>query len=113
MSTGLFLVRRENLLVAPDHGIELAATGQRGQVTRVSLQGLVFVFGILIGHALRAAHRLQRLEQRIGNGTVAGQDARGGRFLRPGDAEEEMFGRYVFVVERRGRFERGVEDPPQ
>ena len=52
-----------NLLVAADHRIELAAPRQFGQVLGVFFQRLKFAFGILVGHALRAAHRGQRLAE--------------------------------------------------
>jgi hypothetical protein len=68
ISTGLFLVRRDkhldhaaNLLVAADHRIELARLRrQLGQIAAVFFERFVGRFGILRGHALAAAHLLQR-----------------------------------------------------
>ena len=54
-----------DLLVAADHRIELALAGQLGQVAAVSFERLVGALGILRGHALRAADRGQRLEDRV------------------------------------------------
>ena len=54
-----------NLLVAPDHGIELALARGVGEVARVLLQRLVLILRRLVGDAVRPAHRLERLEQRL------------------------------------------------
>ena len=72
ISTGLFLVRRDStwidaadLLVAADDRIELALARQLGQVAAVALERLVGAFGILVGDALGAADRGQRLEDGV------------------------------------------------
>ena len=54
-----------DLVVAADDRIELALARDVRQVAAVPLERLVFAFGILIGHALRAAHGRQRLEDRV------------------------------------------------
>ena len=54
-----------NLLVAADHRIELALARRVGEVARVALQRLVLILRRLVGDAMRAAHRLERLEQRL------------------------------------------------
>ncbi len=54
-----------NLFIAPDHRIELAAPRLLGQIDGIALQRLIFRFRILIGNPLRAAHRDQRLQNRI------------------------------------------------
>src|SRR5438067_2465104 len=99
-----------DLFIASDHRIELAAPRERGEIARVALQRLILAFGILIGHALRATHRLQRLQHRVGNDAVTREDARRGRFLLLRNGEEEVLGGDVFVLEVVGRLERGVED---
>ncbi len=70
--TGLFFVRRESTcmtrrisLSRPMTGIDLAPPRQLGQVASVFLQRLIFALGILIGHALRTSHLLQRLHQLV------------------------------------------------
>ena len=45
-----------DFFVAPDDGIELAASRLLGQIASVALERLVFCLGILIGHLLRAAN---------------------------------------------------------
>ena len=54
-----------DLLVAADDRIELALARGVGEVARVALERLVLILGILVGDAVRAAHRLERLEQRV------------------------------------------------
>ena len=54
-----------DLFVAADHGIELAAARQLSQIAAVLFQRLVFRFRILIGHALRASHLREHLENPI------------------------------------------------
>ena len=54
-----------HFFVAADHRIELALARQLGEVAAVLLQRLVLAFGILIGHALAAAHRGERLEHAL------------------------------------------------
>jgi hypothetical protein len=62
MSTGLFLVRRENLhhpadlLVPPDDRIQLAGGGQGRVVLGVLLQAREFLFGLLVLHPGTLAH---------------------------------------------------------
>ena len=52
-----------DLIVASDHRIDFSAPRQLRQIAAVFLERLIFAFGILIGHALRTAHLLQRLHQ--------------------------------------------------
>ena len=54
-----------DLLVAADHRIELALARRVGEIARVALQRLILVLRGLIGDAMRAAHGLERLEQRV------------------------------------------------
>ena len=54
-----------NLLVAADDGIELALARRLGEVARVALERLILILGRLVGDAMRAAHGLERLEQRV------------------------------------------------
>ena len=51
-----------DLLVAADDRVELALARQLGEVAAVALERLVLALGILVGDALRAADRGQRLE---------------------------------------------------
>ena len=59
------LDRAADLLVAPDHGVELPLLGKRRQVAAVLLERLVRALGVLRRDALPAADVLQRREQRV------------------------------------------------
>src|SRR4029077_8575501 len=63
-----------DLFIAADDRIELASASELREIAPVALQRLVLVFGILIAHALRATHRLQCLEKRVGHSTMPGQN---------------------------------------
>ena len=67
-----------DLVVAADDGIELAALRERGQVAAVALERLVFAFGVLIGDALAAADRRQRLEDPVARQRRPAQQPRSG-----------------------------------
>ena len=84
----------------------LRASG--GEVAPVFFQRLVFALGILVGHALRAAHLLERLhELRAGDAGLV-QDARRGD-VRVAEREEVMLGAEVFVLELAHLAFGGVE----
>ena len=106
--TGLFFVRRRedlddaaDLLVAPDHGIEPAGPGLRGQVAAVLLECRVGALGVLGRDALAAADALQRLEDGLAAGTVSLEE---GLTLAAGlgHAEQQVFRRDVLVAEAAG-----------
>ena len=59
------LDRAADLLVAPDHRVELPLLGKRRQVAAVLLECLIRALGVLRGDALPAADVLQRREQRV------------------------------------------------
>ena len=88
-----------NLFIAPDYGIELAATGLLGQIAGIPLQRLIFGFGVLVGNFLRAAHRGQRLEDGIVRCAVASQDFLCRVALELRDRQQQVFGRDIFVFE--------------
>ena len=54
-----------DLIVAADHRVELALGGGLGQVAAVALERPVLLLGVLVGHAVAAAHLGQRLEQLV------------------------------------------------
>src|SRR5205814_6184587 len=66
-----YLHHAADFLVAADHRVELAATRQLRQVLGIALQRLVFRFRILVGHALVAAYRGERLEDGIVRAAIA------------------------------------------
>ena len=65
-----------DFVVAADDRIDLAAPRQLGEVASVFFQRLIFALGILIGHALRTAHLLERLHQLVARHAGLLQQAR-------------------------------------
>ena len=98
-----------DLLVAPDHRIELAAPRQLGQVLRVFLKRLVLRLRILIRHALIAAHRRQAFEDRIVIGSKRRQQQLRAVILQAREGEQQMLGRNVIVLKLLCLFERRFE----
>ena len=74
-----------DLLVAPDDRVELPLLGQLGEVAPELLERLVGALRILRGDALRAAHLLQRLEERVPRDDV--------------EREQQVLGRDELVLE--------------
>ena len=62
-----------DLLVAADHGVDLALSGGVGEVAAELLEGLVLRLGVLVGHARAAAHRGQGLQQGLALGAALAQ----------------------------------------
>src|SRR5690606_25910508 len=98
-----------DLLVAADHGVELALARDLGEVHAILLERLVGALGVGARDARRAAHGRQRGRERVTRGPRGPQSLGGG--VRAGrDAEQEVLGRDVLVAERLGLLARGVED---
>ena len=70
---GEHLHHAADLLVPADDRIELSLPGLLGEVAGVALERLVLLLGRLVGHAVRAAHVLQRLPQVVGRDALAAQ----------------------------------------
>ena len=87
-----------NLVVAPDHRVELARRRELGQVAPVSLQRLVGRLGIRRGHALIAAHLLEHVHQLVvGESGLAQNSGSGARLVEHRD--QHVLDRDVFVLE--------------
>ena len=99
-----------NLFVPPDHGIELGAARQVGQVPRVLFQRAVGSLRILRGHALAAPHARQRLQDGLMRSALPLQQLSGGIALLPGNREEQVLRRNVFVLEPLGFVKRALQD---
>ena len=98
-----------DLLVAADDGIELALARQVGQVLGVSLERLVLLLGVGVGDALGAAHVDERLVDRLRRDAGLGENASRRARLVLGDADQEVLGRAVLVLEALGLVPRAVE----
>ena len=95
-----------DLVVAADHRVDLALAGLFGQVLAVFFERLVLAFRVLVGHALVAAHLLERLHETVaGDVRILEQPRR--RVAGFGQREEVVFGAQEFVLER-GHFLAGI-----
>jgi hypothetical protein len=100
-----------NLLVPPDHRIQLSAPGLIGEVPGEPLQRLVLPFRSLVGHPMGAAHRLQGRPQVGGGQAEPAQQLPGGAPLLLHQRNEQMLGGYVRVTQVLGLFFGTVEHP--
>ena len=99
-----------DLLVAADHGVELALARQIGQVLGITLERLVLLLGVDVRHALRAAHLDERLVDGLGGDAARGEHPAGGPRLVLGDGDQQVLGRDVLVLEPLGLVPRAVDD---
>ncbi len=77
-----------DLVVAPDHRIDLALAGRLVQVARVAVERVVLALGVGVGHALPAADALQRFQHpRLGHVLRAQRLARGALAFRERDQQ--------------------------
>ena len=88
-----------NLLVAADDGVELALARRFGEVARVALERLILILGRLVGDAMRAAHGLERLEQRVVRRARRVEQSLALGTLGVRQREQQMLGRHVLVAE--------------
>ena len=85
-----------DLLVAPDHRVELALLGRLREVGAEALQRLVLLLRRLVGHTVRAAHLRQRLQQAIARRADARQGPAGDAVLSR-ERQQQVLGRDVLV----------------
>ena len=91
-----------DLLVAPDHGVELAGAGTLGQVYGVLVESRFAALGFCGGDAFATPGLLKRLGQFLGGGPGAGQD--GSRLgFDGGEAYQQVFGGDELVPELFGQ----------
>ena len=87
-----------DLVVAPDHRVELALGRRLGQVPAVLLERLELRLGVLIGDAMRAAHLRQGLDQLIVAGAVGAQRVAGAAGVSR-QGQQDVLGRDVLVAQ--------------
>ena len=90
-----------DFVVAAYDGIEFAFAGLFDQVDAEAFEGLVFVFGVLVGDVLAFADVVHGGEEVFGGQAVDGEDFLGGAF-DVGQGEQEVFGADVVVFEGVG-----------
>ena len=93
-----------DLVVAPDHGVELALVGLLREVAAEALQRLVLLLRVHVGHAVRAADLLDGL----GDVVALGQAVDG-----VGEGEQQVLGGDVLVAELAGLALGGAQDVQQ
>src|SRR5439155_26214980 len=99
-----------DLLVAPDDGVELAASRELGQVLRVALQRLVLLLGRRIGDARGATDLLERGEERGLGEAARREESRGAALPVAYDRQEEVLAGDVVVLEVARDLLREVEE---
>jgi hypothetical protein len=90
-----------DLAVPADDRVELAVTGDRGEVDAVLLERLIRVLGVLARDPGGATHGVERGLQRLGSRPRLGQQLLGGG-LHGRDADDEVLGRHEVVTELVG-----------
>ena len=101
-----------DLGVAADHRVELAVLGRPGEVDGVLLQALVRRLRLRAGHPAVAAERGEPLAQPVRREPGVGEQRPRGR-LDGGQADQQVLGRDVVVLHRRGQVERPREHAGQ
>ncbi len=87
-----------DLVVAADDGVDPTLGGSRGEVLSVFLERCEFVFGVLVGDAVRSTHFAERAQEFLA------------RHAEPvGEGEEEVLNREVVVAEFASRSIGGVD----
>ena len=99
-----------DFFVAPDHRIELAAPCQFGQVAPVLLQRAKGGFGILRSHAVAAANRGHRLQNRVVRRALPAPAAGPRDPFGCGNRQQNMFGGNVLVFQSLRFVERALQD---
>ena len=99
-----------DLLITADHGVQLLLPGQIDQILAIFLQGVVGILGVVVGHALVAAHGSQLLQKRILLDVEGAEQLRGvlGRLIQ--QPQEHMLHTDVFVLHGLGFPGGSVQD---
>ena len=98
-----------DLLVPADHRVDLALASHVRQVAGEPLQRLVLLLGLLVGHAVRAAHALERRQEHPTVHARGSQQLPGGRALLVYQSQEQVLGRHVRVAQPLCLFIGAVE----
>ena len=97
-----------NLGIASDDRVELAPPRLGDEIAAVFFEGLVFVFGVLIGDALIAADGLQTFQDVVFADAVNLEDVF--RLAAAREGEEQVFGGDVLVTHPLGTLLSSVEN---
>ena len=105
------LDRPADLLVTPDHGVELAAARGLGEVAAVLLERLEGVLRVLVGDPLAPSHLRERAQDRIAGEARFQQDLSGAVIAARDHREQQVLGRDVLVGQGLGLGGGGLEQP--
>src|SRR5205807_8375340 len=89
----------------------LTLAGLLRQIAGVALQRLILLLRRLVGHALRAAHALERRQQRGAVDTRRGEQLLRRRALLLHEAQQDVLGGDVSVAQRLRLVVRPIEHP--
>src|SRR5882672_2172273 len=95
-----------NLLVAPNHRVQLPLARQFRQIARIPLQSLELGFWIRIRNPLGSPYGGQRLQNRLVRSPKPSQNLLRRIVLSPRRRQQQMLGRNIFVLKGVGLFER-------
>src|SRR5262249_25135055 len=93
------LHRATNLFVAPDDRVQLAGSGQLGQIAGVLGQRLILALGLRVRYALGPANLGERLRERVLAHPGVLEGAAGGTEILAEQGEQQVLARDVFVLE--------------
>ncbi len=99
-----------DLVFPADHWVELALAGGFGEIVRVAFERLIFRLGILVGDALRAAYRDQRLKDGVVGGAGLIEKLAGWVAALYGDREQQMLGGDELVFKALGFIGRALQN---
>ena len=91
-----------DLLVAANHGVQLAIAGKCGQVDTVLLKGAVLALGTLVCDAGAATDLLESLVDLLLVDAELPEDAGGGALPLRGGGDEQVLGAYELILEAVG-----------
>jgi len=89
-----------DLIVAADHGVQLAALGRRGEILTVALERLIRAFRVRRRDALISTHFAQGRQHGVAVDAGLAQESRRGATVFE-HREQQMFDRDVFVGQLR------------
>ncbi len=101
----------QNLGIAADHRVQLALARKLGQVAAVALEHAELGFCRRVGDALAAADFFDGMLDALFGHALIAQDIGGRRVALAGDAQEQVLGRDVLVLELARFLVGHVDDP--
>jgi hypothetical protein len=98
-----------NLLVAPNHGVELALPRQQSEVAPVFFERLILLFGVLVSDALSTANVLQGAQDSVARDALHAQGASRLACSVRRQPQQQVFRADILVLEAHRLVEGGVQ----